>query len=99
MAELQNLDIDPKHPTENAAVNMDFTGALPSGVTLSTVTWTAPGLTVTSPTVSGAVASAYLAGGTDGQDYWITAEGALSSGATAVLEGRLRVRSNANRPR
>lgn len=93
------MDIDPKHPDENLPVNMDFAGALPSGVTISSVLWSAPGLTVTSPAVTGAVASAYLAGGVADQDYWVKATATLSTGGSLILEGRLKVRSRSTGPR
>jgi hypothetical protein len=67
-----SMRFDPKTPADVTQVGLDFSPLLPPGVTIQTVTLeTEPGdLIVTSgPEISGTGVSAWISGGTAGQDY------------------------------
>lgn len=87
--------VDPKDPGETKVYTMDWTTQLASGATVSTSTWSTPGLTQTAAgIVAGSLqTSVTLSGGTDGQDYPCTNTVATSDGETLVQTGVVRVRA------
>ena len=72
--------------------SIDWTSALDSGDAISSVTWIVPaGLTKDSQSVSGAVATIWLSGGTVDADYTVTCRVVTTGGRTMDRSARLYV--------
>lgn len=84
--------VDPKDPAAAVFYSFDVAGYLNSGATVSTATWSAPGLTVANPATTSTTAVAKLSGGNHGEDYAVKATITTSDGETLVLGGLLQVR-------
>jgi hypothetical protein len=83
-----------KHSDAKLAVGMDFSNDLSSGETLSSpiVTDDTGDLTITGTAVDGNNVEFFVAGGTDGTNYYIKVQATSSSGEILVQEGILRIR-------
>jgi len=84
--------VDPKDPDAVMFYRFDVTNSLNSGATVSSATWSAPGLTAASVATTSTTTSAKLSGGNDGEDYAVQATVVTSDGETLVLGGMLKVR-------
>lgn len=84
--------VDAKDPDGAQFYAFDVSGYLNTGATVSSATWSAPGLTVGSEATTSTTATAKLSGGQDGQDYAVKCTVVTSDGETLVLGGMLSVR-------
>lgn len=86
-----------KRPNESRAYNIDFVNLLAVGppaetiTTVSSVTGSPAGLTITSPIISGTKVQVRISGGTNGIEYVITANIITSDGNTLEDCGTLLV--------
>ena len=94
-----SLPTNRKYPTEVRVVTFDFAEKMDiaGGETISTMTMSVPGgITSSSPSLSGALVSTRIAGGTAGQDYPIICTVTTSATQTLKLVFTLEVRDDAN---
>ena len=85
--------VDAKDPSGAQFYRFDVSGYLNTSATVSTATWSAPGLTVASESTTSTTATAKLSGGQHGEDYAVTCTITTSDGETLPLGGVLSVRS------
>jgi hypothetical protein len=84
-----------KDADEVVRYGIDFADRLDAGVTLTAVTWshTPAGITHTSPSVSGSVASVRISGGATGKGYVFTAQVTTSDSQTLEESAVFHIRS------
>lgn len=82
----------PKLPDEVVRYGIDFAAKLDDGETLTAVTWSATGVTVTGDGTSGTFAYALVSGGTLGAALVVTATATTSGGQTLKGEIKLEIR-------
>lgn len=85
--------VDAKDPGAAVFYGVDASAYLNSGATVSTATWSAPGLTVANPATTDTTAVAKFSGGQSGEDYSVSCTLTTSDGETLVFGGVLSVRS------
>jgi hypothetical protein len=83
--------VDPKDPNEAKFYTFDGSPYLNTGATISSATWTCPGLTFANQTASGQSATAKISGGQHGEDYAIQLAITTSDGET-IYPPRLMLR-------
>jgi hypothetical protein len=96
-----DLPTRQKKASETRTLTFAFANKLALGDTLTgtpTVTHVDPGsgLTFAGVTLSGALVSVRVAGGTDGEDYWIRAACGTTSGDLLAIDVLLEIRDRAN---
>lgn len=84
--------VDPKDPDGAVFYTFNVSQYLNSGATVSSASWSSPGLTRASETTTSTTATAKFSGGVDGQDYAVVCTITTSDGETIPLGGVLRVR-------
>lgn len=85
--------VDAKDPDGAVFYGVNVASYLNSGATVSTASWSAPGLTVASPATTSTTAVAKFSGGQAGEDYSVKCTITTSDGETLVFGGVLSVRS------
>jgi hypothetical protein len=69
-------------PSDVLDYTVDWSNVLVGGETISTSSWTAPGLTITGEVSGTTTVTAFLAGGTDGTQYVVTNQITTSASRT-----------------
>lgn len=85
-----------KDPDENLDYSIDFTdviGVSPGDTITGTPVWSATpsGLTLSSPTLNGNVATTFASGGTEGEEYELSCRIQTTQGRTFVRSGMLKI--------
>jgi hypothetical protein len=78
--------VDPKAPGGEVRYTYNAAPYLNTGATVSSATWSCPGLTFSDTGTTSTTATAKISGGTDGQDYAIDLTITTSDGET--IKGR-----------
>ena len=84
-----------KDPSAKLDYSIDWSRWLPTGDTISAVTWSASGVTVSAspaPSHASGVATAWLEGGTEGEDATVTCQVTTTAGRIDERSIRVQVR-------
>ncbi len=85
-------EVDPKDPDEAKFYTMYAAPRLNTSATISSATWSCPGLSFSSGITTNETATIKISGGTHGQTYRVRCTIVTSDGETLIFVGDLAVR-------